>query len=110
MSRTNIAMLSLYLAGLGFAGNALAGAAEEQEQALIALVAMEQVCDKATPGKKSDVENVMATDSTIDEATKAQVRKVKADPAYKFKVSAMAIDLMYSPVADLGIKDLCNKY
>ncbi len=110
MLRKKMSMLSLCLVCLGLAGNALAGTAEEQEQALIVLVAMEQVCDKATPGKKSDVENVMATDSTLDEATKAEVRRIKADPAYKFKVSAMATDLMYSAVGDLAAKDLCNKY
>lgn len=110
MLRKKASMLSLCLLALGFTGNALADMAQEQEQALITLVAMEQVCDKTTPGKKSDVENAMATDSSLDEATKAEVRRIKADPAYKFKVSAMATDLMYSPIRDLVTKDLCNKY
>ena len=110
MLRKKVSMLSLCLVALEFAGNALADTAQEQEQALIIAVAMEQVCDKATPGKKSDVENVMAMDSTLDEATKAEIRRIKADPAYKLKVSFTATDLMYSPIGELLAKDLCNKY
>lgn len=110
MSPIKVSMLSLCLVGLGFAGTSFATPAEEKEQGLITLVAMEQVCDKANPGMKSDVENAMEKDSTIDEATKAEVRKIKADPAYKFKVSSMASNLMNSPIGAYAAKDMCKTY
>ncbi|UZJ58532.1 hypothetical protein OKW98_18290 [Pseudomonas sp. KU26590] len=106
--RTSIMLLCL--AVLGYTGSSVASPEDDKRQGLVVLVAMEQVCNNANPGMKSDVENVMASDSTIDEATKAEVRKIKSDPAYKFKVSSMADNLMHSPMGAYVAKDMCKHY
>lgn len=110
MLSIRMSALPLCLALLGYAGNSFASPEDEKQQGLVVLVAMEQVCNNANPGMKSDVENAMASDSTIDEATKAEVRKIKSDPAYKFEVSSMADNLMHSPMGAYVAKDMCKNY
>ncbi|CAN1602467.1 hypothetical protein LOY35_18375 [Pseudomonas sp. B21-028] len=109
MSLLRMSTLSLCLAGFGFAGGVFANQQDEKHQGLVALVAMEQVCNKTNPGLKGDVENAMASDPRIDEATKAEVRKIKSDPAYKFQVMGMANNLANSPLAGTA-QGMCKDY
>ncbi|MCQ2996134.1 hypothetical protein NLO88_03115 [Pseudomonas syringae] len=110
MSPIRMAVLSLCLGILGYTGSTLASSEDEKQQGLVVLVAMEQVCNNANPGMKSDVENAMASDPTIDEATKTEVRKIKSDPAYKSKVSSTAENLIHSPMGAYVAQDLCKNY
>ncbi|MCD5970798.1 hypothetical protein [Pseudomonas quasicaspiana] len=110
MSPIRMSVLSLCLGILGYTGSTLASSEDEKQQGLVVLVAMEQVCNNANPGMKSDVENAMASDPTMDEATKTEVRKIKSDPAYKSKVSSTAESLIHSPMGAYVAKDLCKNY
>lgn len=109
MSSIRIFRLSLCLAGFAFAGSSLANQQEEEHRWLVTMVAMEQVCNKTNPGLNGDVENAMASDPKIDEATKSKVRKIKSDPSYELEVANMASTVLRSPLAAMA-QDMCKEY
>ncbi|MNF11539.1 hypothetical protein D3C80_2127770 [compost metagenome] len=51
----------------------------------------------------------MASDPTLDEPTKAEVRKIGSDPAYKSEVELMMQTLNRSGLATMA-QDLCKSY
>lgn len=109
MSLIRIANLSLLLSAFGFAGNAHANQAVETHRLALTLVAMEHLCNNANPGLKGSVENAMASDPKLDEPTKAEVRKISSDPAYKGEVEFMMQSLNRSGMAAMA-QDLCKSY
>lgn len=109
MSLVRIASLSLLLGASGLTGSVLANQAVETHQVAVTLVAMEHLCNNANPGLKGSVENAMASDPKVDEPTKAEVRKISSDPAYKGEVEFMMQSLKRSGMAAMA-QDLCKSY
>ncbi|MNP05358.1 hypothetical protein D3C76_973070 [compost metagenome] len=109
MFLVRIANLSFLLAAFGLAGSALANQAVEAHRLAVTLVAMEHLCNNANPGLNGSVENIMASDPTLDEPTKAEVRKIGSDPAYKSEVELMMQTLNRSGLATMA-QDLCKSY
>ncbi|MGX9570666.1 MULTISPECIES: hypothetical protein [Pseudomonas] len=109
MSLVRIASLSLLLSACGFTGSVLANQVVETHRLAVTLVAMEHLCNKANPGLNGSVENAMASDPSIDEPTKAEVRKISSDPAYKGEVEFMMQSLNNSGLATMA-QDLCKSY
>lgn len=109
MLSVRMSTLSLCLVSLGFVGSSFADSQQEIHQSALAAVAMEQICNKNNPGLNGDVENVIASDPKFDEASKAEIRKVKSDPAYKFEVMGMVSNLNSSGMATIA-QDMCKEY
>ncbi|MFL6966612.1 MULTISPECIES: hypothetical protein [Pseudomonas] len=109
MSLLRMSTFSLCLAGISVAGSSLANQQDQEHQGYVVLVAMEQICNKNNPGLNGDVENAMATEPKFNEAAKAQIRKIKSDPAYKFQVSNMVSTLTNSPLGAMA-QDMCKEY
>ncbi|ALI04416.1 hypothetical protein C1Y08_20755 [Pseudomonas sp. FW306-02-F02-AA] len=103
------ATLCLSLVSFGFASSTFANQAVDTHQVAVTLVAMGQICNKANPGLNGSIENAMVSDPKMDEATKAEVRKVSSDPAYKGEVGVMVQALNSSGMAAMG-QDMCKSY
>jgi len=101
--------MSLCLAASVGAGNAVANQAVETHRVALTLVAMEQICNKTNPGLNGSVENAMASDASVDEATKAEVHKINSNPAYKSEVDYTIQSLERSGMAAMA-KDMCPSY
>ncbi|RON43511.1 hypothetical protein BK666_20785 [Pseudomonas frederiksbergensis] len=103
------ATLCLSLVSFGFASSSFAKQPVDTHQVAVTLVAMEQICNKANPALNGSIENAMASDPKMDEATKAEVRKVNSDPAYKGEVGVMVQSLNSSGMAAMA-QDMCKSY
>ncbi|MBV4463874.1 hypothetical protein KVG95_11120 [Pseudomonas sp. SWRI79] len=103
------ATLCMSLVSFGFASSSFANQAVDTHQVAVTLVAMGQLCNKANPGLNGSIENAMASDPKMDEATKAEVRKVSSDPAYKSEVGFMMQSLNSSGMAAMA-QDMCKSY
>jgi hypothetical protein len=108
MFSARFSALSLSLLVVGFA---TASHAEElnPHQVAVTLVAVGELCNKEDPTLKGSVENAIASDPTMDEAAKAEIRKVQADPKSKPEVDAMVVNLKTSGMWNVS-KDMCKYY
>ena len=73
------------------------------------MVAVGELCNKEDPNLKGTVENAIASDATMDEAAKAEIRKVQADPKSKPEIEAMMVNLKTSGMWNVS-KDMCKYY
>lgn len=86
-----------------------ASAAEEDTENAINLLAIESLCIKAKPDSNSSVENALNSDSNTTDALRAEVLRVKADPAYKARIHSLAFNMSNSVVAS-KLPDMCSYY
>ncbi|WP_226456999.1 hypothetical protein [Pseudomonas sp. AF03-9] len=108
MSVVGICRLSLSWVGICFAASAFASESLELHRTAITTIAMEQVCQNANPGMNVSLENAFAND-TWEVETKAEVRRIQAEPAYKPEVAEMVKKLSAPPFQVLQ-KELCDVY
>jgi hypothetical protein len=103
------ATLCMSLVSAGFATSSFANQPVDTHQVAVTLVAIGQICNKTNPGLNGSIENALASDPKIDDATKAEVRKVNSDPLYKGEVGVMVQTLNSSGMAAMA-QDLCKSY
>jgi len=86
-----------------------ASAADGDTENAVNLLAIESLCIKAKPDSNSAVENALDSDPKTTDSLRAEVRRVKADPAYKAKIQSTAFNMSNSVTASM-LPDLCSYY
>lgn len=106
LKRISVAVLLL---NVSFIASTVASATEDDTETAVTLLAMESLCIKAKPDSNSSVENALNSDPKTTDSLRAEVHRVKADPAYKIPIQSMALDMSTSVVAS-SIPDMCLYY
>lgn len=100
---------ALLLLSVSSVASTLASAAEDDTENAVNLLAIESLCVKANPDSNSSVENALNSDPETTESLRAEVRRVKSDPASKAKIQSLAFNMSNSVVVS-KLPDMCSYY
>lgn len=100
---------ALLLLSVSSVASTLASAAEDDTENAVNLLAIESLCVKANPDSNSSVENALNSDPETTDSLRAEVRRVKADPASKAKIQSLAFNMSNSVVVS-KLPDMCSYY
>ncbi len=106
LNRISAAFLLLSVSSVA---STLASAAEDDTENAVNLLAIESLCVKANPDSNSSVENALNSDPETTDSLRAEVRRVKADPASKAKIQSLALNMSNSVVVS-KLPDMCSYY
>jgi hypothetical protein len=109
MSLLRISTLSLAMLGLNISANATAAEKMDTHDFAVQMVAMENICNRLYPGSNASIDNAVASDNTIDEADKAEIKKVKGNPAYDLAVKSAELQLD-GPLLKEVSQDMCKGF